>query len=315
MQDYSITSQSKGKHLTNQDRLNIERWHNKEGLSNREIARLLNKAHGTINREMKRGEIQLKRKVKYSAKKAQENYEGLRAHSVRPSKLTTEIDCYVSTRLKEDKDSLEVIHQALKGVSLSSLYNWVNWGWLEAKRHHLFYPQYKAAKKIKPRAPKHPFGKSIEERPEFINNRLEVGHYEIDTVILTRAKNKVLLTLTERKYRTEIIRLIDGKTAQAVNDELVELQKSYDFKSITPDNGHEFARLSEVVSCPVYYAHAYASFERGTNENHNRMIRRHLPKGTTKTTPEEVAAIEYWMNHYPRKMFNYKSSYEMSLAG
>ncbi|MDM7533746.1 IS30 family transposase, partial [Lactococcus lactis] len=50
-------------------------------------------------------------------------------------------------------------------------------------------------------------------------------------------------------------------------------------------------------------------------ENHNRMIRRHLPKGTTKTTPEEVAAIEYWMNHYPRKMFNYKSSYEMSLAG
>ncbi|WP_375378075.1 transposase, partial [Salmonella enterica] len=76
------------------------------------------------------------------------------------------------------------------------------------------------------------------------------------------------------------------------------------------DNGHEFARLSEDVSCPVYYAHAYASFERGTNENHNRMIRRHLPKGTTKTTPEEVAAIEYWMNHYPRKMFNYKSSYE-----
>ena len=55
MQDYSITSQSKGKHLTNQDRLNIERWHNKEGLSNREIARLLNKAHGTIDREMKRG--------------------------------------------------------------------------------------------------------------------------------------------------------------------------------------------------------------------------------------------------------------------
>ena len=53
MQDYSITSQSKGKHLTNQDRLNIERWHNKEGLSNREIARLLNKAHGTIDREMK----------------------------------------------------------------------------------------------------------------------------------------------------------------------------------------------------------------------------------------------------------------------
>ena len=73
MQDYSITSQSKGKHLNNQDRLNIERWHNKEGLSNRAIARLLNKAHGTTDREMNRGEIQLKRNEKYSAKKAQGN--------------------------------------------------------------------------------------------------------------------------------------------------------------------------------------------------------------------------------------------------
>ena len=89
----------------------------------------MNQAHGRIDREVKRREIQLTLKVKYSATKARKNYEGVRAHSVRPSKLTTGIDLYVSTRLKEDKDSLEVIHQALRGVSLSSLYNWVNWGW------------------------------------------------------------------------------------------------------------------------------------------------------------------------------------------
>ena len=99
MKDYSITSQSKGKQLNNQDRLNIERQHNKEGLSNLEIARLLNKAHGTILRAIKRGEIQLKLQVYYSAKKAQENYEGFWAHSVRPSKLTTQIDCQLSKRL------------------------------------------------------------------------------------------------------------------------------------------------------------------------------------------------------------------------
>jgi IS30 family transposase len=81
------------------------------------------------------------------------------------------------------------------------------------------------------------------------------------------------------------------------------------------DNGSEFDRLSEVIKQPVYYAHAYVSSERGTNENHNRMIRRHLPKGTRKTTPEEVANIEHWINIYPRKMFNYKSSLEMSLGG
>ena len=60
MQDYSITSQSKGKHLTNQNRWNIERWHKKERLSNRGISRLLNKAHGTIDRDIERGENQLK---------------------------------------------------------------------------------------------------------------------------------------------------------------------------------------------------------------------------------------------------------------
>ena len=86
--DYTITSQSKWKQLTNQDRLNIERWKNKERLSNREIEHLLNKAHGTIEREMKAGEIQVKREVKYFAKKAQEKYEGLRAPSVRSGELT-----------------------------------------------------------------------------------------------------------------------------------------------------------------------------------------------------------------------------------
>jgi IS30 family transposase len=162
MQDYSNTTSTKGKHLAYQDRLNIERWHNKEGKSNREIARLLNKAHGTIDNEINRGILQLKRKSKYSAQKAQENYESLRTHSIRLSKLTPEIDHYVSSRLREDKDALEVIHQEIQGISLNSLYNWVNWGWLEAKRHHLFYPQYKATKKHKPRASKHPFGQSIE---------------------------------------------------------------------------------------------------------------------------------------------------------
>ncbi|MGY3734560.1 hypothetical protein [Lactococcus hircilactis] len=84
--------------------------------SHQAIDRLLNKVHGTIDNEIKRGIIQLKLKVKYSAQRAQENYEALRVNSVRPSKLTPEIDHYVSARLKEAKDSLEVIHQELEGI-------------------------------------------------------------------------------------------------------------------------------------------------------------------------------------------------------
>lgn len=96
---------------------------------------------------------------------------------------------------------------------------------------------------------------------------------------------------------------------------LLTLAEAFDFKSITADNGSEFSRLSEVLSCDVYYAHAYSSWERGINENHNRMIRRFLPKGTIKTTVKAVARIEMWMNNYPRKLFNYKSPIQMVMGG
>lgn len=76
-------------------------------------------------------------------------------------------------------------------------------------------------------------------------------------------------------------------------------------------DGTEFNRLSDMFSKEnIYYAHPYASWERGTNDNHNRLIRRWLPKGTKKTTPKEVAFIEKWINNYPKKCLNYKSSRE-----
>jgi IS30 family transposase len=80
---------------------------------------------------------------------------------------------------------------------------------------------------------------------------------------------------------------------------------------VTSDNGKELAKLSEALDCPVYYCHAYAVHKRGIDENHNRMIRRHLPKGTKKTTKVFVAYIENWMNNYPRRMFKFKSPNQM----
>lgn len=183
------------------------------------------------------------------------------------------------------------------------------------KYHELLYAHYKKTKKLRKTNPKLPFGLSIEERPEETNNRSEVGHWEIDTVILTKAKNECLLTLPERTTCLEVIRLMPDKSALSVNTALEKLQNKFNFKSITSDNGHEFAKLSEAVACPVYYCHAYASFERGMNENHKRMIRRFLPKGTTKTTSDEVARIENWMDHYPRKMFKFKTRLQMLHGG
>ncbi|CMV43028.1 IS30 family transposase [Streptococcus pneumoniae] len=272
MQDNYTT---KGKHLTIDSRRLIERW-KKEGKSNREIASLLGKAPQTIHTEIKRGTVRQclgkgRFKEVYSADYAQQSYENNRKRSVRKSSVTKE--------LKE-----KILHY----------------------HNQKFSPDKKqASTNFKPA------GQSIEQRSEAINLRLENGHYEIDTVLLTRAKNYCLLVLTDRKSRHQIIRLIPNKSAEVVNQALKLILKQHKILSITADNGTEFNRLFDVFSEEhIYYAHPYASWERGTNENHNRLIRRWLPKGTKKMTPKEVAFIEKWINNYPKKCLNYKSPRE-----
>ena len=108
-------------------------------------------------------------------------------------------------------------------------------------------------------------------RPKVIENREEVGHFEIDLVILNKTKGEQLLTLTDRKTRYEIVRLIKDKRAESVHEVLKKLSKQYNFKSITADNGSEFMRLEEVMDCPIYYAHPYSSYERGTIIYNNKL--------------------------------------------
>jgi len=302
----------KGKHLTLADRRNIERWL-QEGCSNREIARRLSKAPQTIHNEVKRGKVRQqvrkgKFEIVYSADKAQQDYEAKRKRSVRKVTLTKELKECICHYMKQNYSPEMMVRAKRIPVPISTIYYWIHHGHLGVSRLDMLYPKKVTASKKTASPNFKAAGKSIEERPEYINKRLENGHYEIDTVILTRAKNQCLLTLTDRKSRYEIIRLIPDKSASSVNVALREVLSQYDIKSITADNGSEFARLSEVFNPKqIYYAHPYSSWERGTNENHNRLIRRWLPKGSKHTTKKQVAFIENWMNHYPKRLLNYKS--------
>lgn len=123
-----------------------------------------------------------------------------------------------------------------------------------------------------------------------------------------RAKNECLLTLTDRKSRFQIIRLIPDKSATSVNHALKGILQNYHINSITADNGTEFSCWADVFDTEcIYYARPYASWERGTNDNHNSLIRHWLPKGTKKTTTRMVAFIKNWINNYPKKCLNYLS--------
>ncbi len=187
-----------------------------------------------------------------------------------------------------------------KGVSapISTIYYWIHHGHLGLTKADTLYPRKEKVKKKQASPNFKPTGKSIEERPESINQRENVGDVEIDTVIQTRAKNECLLTLTDRKSRYQIIRLIPDKSASSVNQALKMILREYQINSITADNGPEFSRLADVFDPEnIYYAHPYSSWERGINENHNRLIRRWLPKGSKNATQQQVTFIENWINN------------------
>jgi IS30 family transposase len=183
-------------------------------------------------------------------------------------------------------------------------------------------------KKVRQKQKRANAGKSIEQRPEHINDRQEPGHWEMDTVVGKKKTRARLLVLSERVTRREIIiRIKDGR-AETVVQALDRLERLYGaafykvFKTITVDNGSEFAdadgleksaRRKNGKRTEVYYCHAYCSCERGTNENINRMIRRRFPKGTDfdKVTAAEVKRVELWINNYPREILGFMSSAQM----
>ncbi|AXQ78268.1 IS30 family transposase [Streptococcus chenjunshii] len=316
MQDHYTPT---GKHLTIADRRLIERW-KQEGKSNREIAGLLGKAPQTINNEMKRGLVlQQVRKGKfeklYRADRAQEVYEINRKNSRKAVSLTKKVKETIVHYIKL-KWSPEMISKRKVNVPQSTIYYWMDKGYLGLTKADRLYPR-KGKSPKKTASPNFmPVGKSIEERPEAITQRLEAGHYEIDTVVQTRAKAPCFLTLTDRKTRYEIIRYLPSKTAQTVNEALSSILQEYQITSITADNGAEFARLSEIFSEEkIYYAHPYCSWERGSNENHNRLIRRFLPKGKTRATRKLATQIEWWINNYPKRILNYKTPREIVFSG
>ena len=177
--------------------------------------------------------------------------------------------------------------------------------------------------KIK-RAKRPPAGTSIENRPKEIDDRAVVGDWEMDCVEGKKKTKKTLLVLTERKSRREIIRPMRDQTARSVVRVLDSLEREYGanfnkiFRTITVDNGSEFADCAGMEkSCrhkgnrtKIYYCHPYSSYERGSNENVNRMIRRWFPKGTDfrKVTAKAIQKVEDWINNYPREILGFRTA-------
>jgi IS30 family transposase len=331
------------KHLTYTDRLRIEKWLN-EGLKPRDIADRLRVHVSTIYRELKRGAYERRNgdtwvmEVAYSPDIAHKKYqEYLRCKGPeRKAEHDVEFIEYIQNKiLDEDYSPDAALAEARNDgkkvdVCLRTVYNYIADGVFpkltnedlpeKGKRH-------RAYRKVR-EASRAPAGESIEKRPDEINRRETFGHWEMDTVYSSKETSKQsLLVLTERLTRKEIIISMPNRKAESVVQAMDTMEKQFGrmfgsiFKTITVDNGVEFSDvegLERSALCPgkrtkLYFCHPFCSSERGSNENQNRMIRRKHPKGTDfgQVSFQEIKETEFWLNNYPRKIFNYKSSETM----
>jgi len=329
----------RGKHLTREERMVIERM-SRGGRPPRDIAAALGRHTRTIERERVRGRVkhrdtQWREHYAYSSDRGQDVHD-LNATARGPSlKLGQNYSLaeFVRQRIVEHKEAPAVVAFRMRqagmagAVCTSTLYHYIDQGVLPGVTNESLWEKRKRGRRSNPRArrviKRLARGASIDQRPAGATNRTEFGHWEMDLIVgPPRGSGAALLTLVDRKHRQVLIRQLPDKTQASVLQAFQGLEQHYGpqrfrqiFKSITADNGSEFLDFEalEASSCApqrrtrVFYAHPYASWERGSNENANRMIRRFVAKGRdlAHLTAAAIAAIEAWINDYPRSILGF----------
>lgn len=160
---------------------------------------------------------------------------------------------------------------------------------------------------------------SIDERPAIVDRRSRIGDWELDTII-GKNHQQAIVSLTERKSRYTLIKKVGRKTAQCVSDAIIELLSPFAswVHTLTSDNGKEFAdhkNIADKLNAKFFFAHPYASWERGLNENTNGLIRQYFPKGSdfTTITQKEIDQAMDKLNNRPRKCLGMKTPNQVFL--
>jgi IS30 family transposase len=162
-----------------------------------------------------------------------------------------------------------------------------------------------------------PNSRSIETRPAIVQARQRLGDWAADT--LTGQKHHAaIVTLTERKSRYTLLGQVTHRTAQAVQNKIVALLSPLASKvhTLTSDNGKEFTdhlHIAEVLNLKYYFAHPYAAWERGTNENTNGLLRQYFPKqhDFRAISNKQLQQAMLRLNLRPRKCLRYKTPFEV----
>jgi IS30 family transposase len=303
-------------HLTFEERQFLYRL-KKKGKSNSEIAELMGRDRSTVYRELNRNTGQRG----YRPKQAQRLADERRLASRRPHKMDDpEVHQYVQDRLEKYWSPDQIAGRVRRDfpraptrwLSRQTVYDWINdqvpaWQTLLRRSGRLPEKRGKLTDCVR-----------IDGRPDVINRRRRYGDWEGDTLV-GQGRRSALLTLVERKSGYARIGRVESMksdmTIHVAKRRMKDLPPSLR-RSMTFDNGKEFAehqKLTRGLGLEVYFADAYASWQRGTNENTNGLLRQYFPKNTdfTQVTHREVARVEQLLNERPRRRLGYRTPAEI----
>ena len=320
-------------HLNIEEREKIQEllW---QKISIRTIAKAIGRSPSSVSREINRN-IPLRRS--YRPRLANERALIKRACRGRKMRLKSGfIRRYVVAGLKSGLSPEQIagrlhLEHPIESISHEAIYQYIyshiyRQGWGQVKPHYQDLRPY-LKRRHKRRGQKgmrgvqrifRPKGPSIDDRPAEVATRQVLGHWEGDSVI-SRQSSVGLNTLVERKTGLVLITKIKNRTALETREVVVDRLKQLPLtmrKTLTVDNGTEnsdYQEITDALQISCYFAHPYHSWERGTNENTNGLIRWYFPKGTDFATisDEAIKAVENTLNNRPRKRLGWKTPLEV----
>ena len=336
-QQHSITNfteRKRSQHLRAEERGAIQAL-KKQGFSNRAIARIINCSPSTVGYELRRGTPTYSgrgRKPGYSAKRGAAVYKANRSRCHRPKSIprNSGFILWMVNMIRKHFWSFDAcvgrarqtgLFPAHEIPSTKTLYHLLWNGELPLTLFELPEVLNRRSRK-KPRLSKRINGKSIDERIPEVAERNTFGHWESDTVLGRKKSGEpAVFTIVERLTGCYLSIRIDSKTKDGIASAMNQLKDQYGeqfsqvFRTITTDNGSEFAAFStfEALGTKVYFAHPYSAWERPVNERTNRILRKFIPKGHSihDYTHEQILMFADEINATPRKRLGYQTPEEL----
>ena len=293
----------------------------RQGCNQAEIARALGRHRSTVCREVRRNSTRAD--GHYRAFTAQERTNGRRSRSRRNSRFSAEDFALVDELLRRQWSPEQVAgylrREGQLSVSHETIYRHV---WRDKKEGGTLHTHLRGARKRRRKR----YGaydsrgrlagkRMISERPPEVEARREVGHWEADTVAGASTKDCVV-TLVERRTGLVLVGKLKDRTAESLSRRLARLIRGAGrVETVTADNGtefHDYKRVERLTGATFYFARPYHSWERGSNENANGLLRQYLPKGASMAglTQHQCNAIARTLNTRPRKRLGFRTPLE-----